>query len=74
MKVGTFEAKNKLSALLERVEKGEVIQITRRGKPVAELRPIVEKRVKPKFGSGSDLNLWVAEDFNEPLEDFAEYG
>ena len=32
--VGAFEAKTKLSELLDRVEKGEEIIITRRGKPV----------------------------------------
>jgi len=37
--VGAFEAKNKLSALLVRVERGEEILITRRGKPVAKLVP-----------------------------------
>ena len=37
--VGAFEAKNKLSELLDRVEKGERVLITRRGKPVAELIP-----------------------------------
>lgn len=35
--IGTFEAKNKLSELLDRVEKGEEIVITRRGRPVAKL-------------------------------------
>ena len=35
--VGTFEAKTNFSALLERVERGEQITITRRGKPVAKL-------------------------------------
>jgi prevent-host-death family protein len=35
--VGTFEAKNKLSELLDAVERGEEIEITRRGKPVARL-------------------------------------
>lgn len=35
--VGVFEAKTKLSALLDRVEKGEEILITRHGKPVARL-------------------------------------
>jgi antitoxin (DNA-binding transcriptional repressor) of toxin-antitoxin stability system len=35
--IGTFEANNQLSALLERVEKGEEILITRHGKPVARL-------------------------------------
>src|SRR5437660_1088425 len=39
--IGAFEAKNKLSALLERMERGEEILITRRGKPVAKLVPAV---------------------------------
>ena len=37
--IGIFEAKNKLSALIDRVEKGEEITITRRGKAVARLVP-----------------------------------
>jgi prevent-host-death family protein len=36
---GAFEAKNKLGALLDRVERGEEIVITRHGKPVARLVP-----------------------------------
>ena len=39
MSVGVFEAKTTLSALLERVEAGEEIVITRRGVPVARLVP-----------------------------------
>lgn len=35
--VGAFEAKTRLSALLELVERGEEVIITRRGKPVARL-------------------------------------
>ena len=37
--IGAFEAKNKLSALLDRVERGEEIVITRHGRPVAKLVP-----------------------------------
>ncbi len=37
--VGLFEAKNGLSALVERVSKGEEIVITRRGQKVAMLVP-----------------------------------
>ena len=33
--IGAFEAKNKLGQLLDRVERGEEIVITRHGKPVA---------------------------------------
>ena len=37
--IGAFEAKNKLSALLDLVEGGEEIVITRHGRPVARLVP-----------------------------------
>lgn len=39
MEIGAFEAKNTLGALLDRVERGEEIVITRHGKPVARLVP-----------------------------------
>jgi prevent-host-death family protein len=39
VRVGAFEAKNTLGALLDRVEQGEEIIITRHGKPVARLAP-----------------------------------
>ena len=38
--VGAYEAKTKLSQLLERVERGERIVITRHGRPIAELVPV----------------------------------
>lgn len=37
--VGAFEAKNTLGDLLDQVEQGEEIVITRHGKPVARLAP-----------------------------------
>lgn len=39
--VGAFEAKTHLSTLLEKVSQGEEIVITRHGKPVARLVPVV---------------------------------
>ena len=38
--IGAFEAKNKLSELLDRAEHGEEVVITRRGRPVARLVPM----------------------------------
>ena len=38
--IGSFEAKNKLSALLDQVEHGAEIIITRRGRAVARLVPV----------------------------------
>ena len=37
--VGAFDAKTRLSELLDRVEAGEVIVITRHGAPIATLQP-----------------------------------
>jgi len=39
IEVGAFEAKNTLGSLLDRVEQGEEVVITRHGKPVARLVP-----------------------------------
>ena len=39
IQVGAFEAKTHLSALLEKVDRGEEVLITRRGKAVARLVP-----------------------------------
>jgi prevent-host-death family protein len=39
LEVGAFQAKNTLGSLLDRVERGEEVVITRHGKPVARLVP-----------------------------------
>lgn len=39
--VGAFEAKTHLPKLLDRVERGESVTITRHGRPVARLVPCV---------------------------------
>ncbi|MET0546460.1 MAG: type II toxin-antitoxin system prevent-host-death family antitoxin [Caulobacterales bacterium] len=44
--IGAFEEKTHLSQLLDRVEKGETVTITRRGKPVAKLTPLDEAPVE----------------------------
>jgi len=43
IEIGAFEAKNKLSHLLDLAERGEEIIITRHGKQVARLLPVVKK-------------------------------
>ena len=42
--IGSFDAKNKLSELLTKAERGEEIIITRRGRPVAKLVPLSSAR------------------------------
>jgi prevent-host-death family protein len=42
--VGAYEAKTNLSKLLDEVERGETIVITRHGAPVAHLAPVPGKK------------------------------
>mgnify|MGYP001580571379 CR=1 FL=1 len=39
-KIGAFEAKNRLSELLEAAENGEEVMITKHGRPIAKLVPV----------------------------------
>jgi prevent-host-death family protein len=70
--IGAFEAKSRLSELLERVGRGQVYVITRRGRPVAELRP-VPGRTTLHFGIDKG-RITIGEDFDAPLPDMQEYG
>ena len=67
--VGLAEAKATLSALLDRVEKGETVTITRHNEPVAELRPLKAptKGLRP-WGLAKG-EFVVPDDFNDPLPD-----
>jgi prevent-host-death family protein len=71
MEIGAFEAKNKLGMLLDRVEQGEEIIITRHGKPVARLVPSAGridthqartalKRIRSRAGSSKEPFNWAA--------------
>lgn len=53
--VGSYEAKTHLPRLLERVEHGETIVITRHGKPIAKLVPAEPAKARP------DVSRAVAE-------------
>jgi prevent-host-death family protein len=44
--IGAYEAKTRLSELLERVSKGEEITITRHGSPVARLVPVKRRTTR----------------------------
>ena len=70
--IGAFEAKTRLSELLERVGRGQVYVITKRGRPVAELRP-VPGVTGLRFGSDRG-RITIGDDFDAPLPDMQEYG
>ncbi len=71
---GIFEMKTHLSEFIKKVERGQSFIITKRGKPVAELRPPTGgQKVRLKRGYGKGALIFMAPDFDAPLPDFEEY-
>ena len=68
--VNIHEAKTHLSRLLEAVENGEEVVIARAGEPIATLSAYKppRKRIAPP-GSLAGAGFWMADDFNEPIDD-----
>ena len=61
-----------LSNLIESVTNGEEITFTRNNLPIAKLIGLPKEKPLPVFGSAKGL-FTMADDFDSPLEDFAEY-
>ena len=65
-KVNLSEAKEHLSALVDRVAEGETVLICRRNVPAAELRPVRKPR-RTRRPVGLVPGLAVPASFSEPL-------
>ena len=65
------QAKTRLEELIEQAARGEEIVITRNDRPVARLSAVGDER-RRRFGSAGG-EIWMSEDFDEPLDDFEEY-
>jgi prevent-host-death family protein len=70
--IGAFQAKTHLSEVLERVHKGQVYHISKRGHPVAELRPLTHPNRRPRFGCDKG-RVEVRSDFDDPLPEMGPY-
>ena len=51
MEIGLFDAKNRLSELVERAAQGETIIITKRGTPAAKMGPVPAARAHDRSGT-----------------------
>ena len=72
--VSVYEAKTDLSSLLRLVEDGQRVVITKRGKPVADLVPHVQK-ARPKFGASSlGLTQVEMDELTKLLDEPLEFG
>jgi prevent-host-death family protein len=68
------EAQNKLSELIHRLTPGEEVVITENDQPVARLVASAPQQRKPRqLGTLRGTVLYMAPDFDAPLDDFKEY-
>jgi len=67
--VNINEVKAKLSEYLEAVAKGERVLICKRNHPVAELRPVEQKRTEPRMLGPGPYTFNVPETFFEAMPD-----
>ncbi len=68
MEVNVYAAKTHLSRLIDKVNAGEEVVITRHGRPVARLVPA--QPAKPRrLGLLEGQGYWGADDFDAPLPD-----
>lgn len=66
------EARARLAELIEQLQPEEEFIITDRGEPVALVKK-AGKTPRPRKAGSAAGKIWIAPDFDEPLEDFKEY-
>lgn len=69
------QAQSTLSELIHRLSPGDEVVITENDRPVARLVPTPEaqKKSSRRLGTMKRSVLYMAPDFDAPLEDFKEY-
>ena len=70
--INVDEAKSNLPDLIDAAVNGEEIVIAKDDQHIVKLVPISRAKPRPQFGSAKGL-ISMSDDFDEPLEDFAEY-
>ena len=71
--IGAFDAKTHLSSLLEKVQQGKSFFITKRGKRIAELRPISPTRKHSRKAGTLQGKIRTAPNFDAPIAQFNHY-
>ncbi len=67
------EAQAGLSDLIHKLVPGEEVVITENDQPVAKLSRTEPKKQWPCKAGSAKGKIWMAPDFDAPLEDFKEY-
>jgi prevent-host-death family protein len=66
-KVNIYEAKTRLSQLVDEAASGRDVVIARAGRPVARLTRLAKSRAKRRLGVLDARRLRIPDDFNRPL-------
>lgn len=74
-KAGYKEAQARLPDLIHGLTSGEEVVLTENDRPVARILPAAEQPKRPprRLGTLRGTVLYMAPDFDAPLEDFKEY-
>ena len=73
--VGVYEAKTHLTALLEKVEKGEQFTITKHGRPIARLIPVTRTdRERRREAIARIKELRKGQTLDAPLKELIDEG
>jgi antitoxin (DNA-binding transcriptional repressor) of toxin-antitoxin stability system len=67
------KAKAEIESLLQTALEGEEIVITHNEQPVLKLVPIATAKARRRRSGSAKGLITMSDDFDEPLEDFAEY-
>jgi len=70
--INIHEAKTRLSQLIQQVEEGDEIIISRANKPIARLVPYREKALPRRLGEAKGM-VEIMPDFEQLPEDFLEH-
>ncbi len=71
--VTIHEARTHLSRLIQLALDGEEVVIAKGKQPLVKLTVLPEARKQRRIGGGSEVILYIAPDFDAPIEDMAEY-
>lgn len=73
LQVNIHEAKTHLSRLIQEALDGEEVVIARANKPLVRLEVLPQAKPERRIGGAKGMIISMADDFNEPLDDFADY-
>jgi len=71
--VNIHEAKTHLSKLIQEAVAGEEVIIAKDNKPIVKLVVLQNAKLERKLGSAKGLVKFISDDFDAPLDDFADY-